>query len=73
MVRKKQYDYYDDNFKATAVALGALSGVQAQAVAGVLNIHPVMLYRWKQEVCEGKIAKTIGLPSPHSSLRRRFC
>ena len=55
MVRKKQYDYYDDDFKATAVALGALRGVETQAVAGVLDIHPVMLYRWKKEVREGKI------------------
>ena len=56
MSRKKQYDYYDDDFKATAVSLGTLPGVQAQTVAGVLDIHPVMLYRWKQEVREGKIA-----------------
>lgn len=55
MVRKKQYDYYDDEFKATAVALGGLPGVEAQAVAGVLDIHPVMLYRWKKDLREGKI------------------
>ena len=29
MVRKKQYDFYDDDYKATAVALGALPGVEA--------------------------------------------
>ena len=55
MSRKKEYDYYDDAFKATAVALGGLPGVEAQAVAGVLDIHPVMLYRWKKELREGKI------------------
>ena len=55
MVRKKQYDFYDDDYKATAVALGALPGVEAQAVAGVLDIHPVMLYRWKKELRDGKI------------------
>jgi transposase-like protein len=55
MARKKHYDFYDDQFKATAVALGALPGVEAQAVAGVLDIHPVMLYRWKKELREGKI------------------
>ena len=55
MYRKKRYDYYDDDFKATAVALGALPVVQAQAVAEVLDIHPVMLYRWKKELREGKI------------------
>ena len=55
MSRKKHYDFYDDQFKATAVTLGSLPGVQAQAVAGVLDIHPVMLYRWKKELREGKI------------------
>ena len=55
MARKKQYDFYGDEFKATAVALGALPGVQSQSVAEVLDIHPVMLYRWKKELREGKI------------------
>lgn len=55
MARKKHYDFYDDQFKTTAVALGALPGVEAQAVARVLDIHPVMLYRWKKELREGKI------------------
>lgn len=55
MARKIQYDYYNDSFKATAVELGALSGVQAKDVAEVLNIHPVMLYRWKKEYREGII------------------
>ena len=57
MVRKTKYDYYDDEFKATAVELGALPGVQSQDVAGVLDIHPVMLYRWKKEYRDGDIMK----------------
>jgi transposase len=57
MVRKTKYDYYDDKFKATAVELGALPGVQAQDVAAVLDIHPVMLYRWKKEYRDGDIMK----------------
>ena len=57
MVRKKKYDFYDDEFKATAVELGALPGVQAQDVALVLDIHPVMLYRWKKEYRDGDIMK----------------
>ena len=57
MVRKTKYDYYDDGFKATAVELGALPGVQAQDVALVLDIHPVMLYRWKKEYRDGDIMK----------------
>ena len=57
MVRKKKYDFYDDQFKATAVALGGLPGTQAKDVAEVLEIHPVMLYRWKKEVSDGVITK----------------
>ncbi len=57
MARKAKYDYYDDDFKATAVELGALPGVQAQDVALALDIHPVMLYRWKKEYRDGDIMK----------------
>ena len=57
MTRKTKYDYYDDAFKATAVELGALKGIQAQDVAKILDIHPVMLYRWKKEYREGIIMK----------------
>lgn len=55
MARKSHYDYYDDAFKATAVELGALPGVSAKDVAEVLDIHPVMLYRWKKELRDGVI------------------
>ena len=57
MARKTKYDYYDDWFKATAVELGALPGIQAKDVAEVLDIHPIMLYRWKKEYREGDIMK----------------
>jgi len=60
MVRKTKYDFYDDSFKATAVALAALPRTYAADVAEILDIHPVMLYRWKKEVREGIIMnKTI--------------
>lgn len=57
MARKKKYDLYDDRFKATAVELGALPGVKAIDVAEILDIHPIMLYRWKKEVRDGDIVK----------------
>ena len=55
MARKTKYDFYDDSFKATAVELGELPGVLAKDVADILNIHPVMLYRWKREYRDGHI------------------
>ena len=55
MTRKSKYDFYDDAFKATAVELGQLPGVQAKDIAQVLDIHPIMLYRWKKEYRDGEI------------------
>ena len=55
MARKTKYDFYGDHFKSTAVELGALPGVKAADVAKVLDIHPVMLYRWKKEYRDGEI------------------
>ena len=55
MARKTKYGSYGDDFKATAVALGELPRVKASDVAQVLDIHPVMLYRWKKELNDGII------------------
>ena len=55
MSRKTKYDTYGDAFKATAVALGELPRVKATDIARVLDIHPVMLYRWKKELHDGII------------------
>lgn len=57
MSRKTKYDSYDDRFKAIAVELGALPGVKAIDVAEILDIHPIMLYRWKKEYRDGGIVK----------------
>lgn len=55
MARKKHYNFYDDRFKATAVALTQIPGVMTKHVAGVLDIHEVMLYRWRMEMRRGQI------------------
>jgi transposase-like protein len=72
MTRKTQYDYYDDSFKATAVELGSLPGVIAKDVANVLNIHPIMLYRWKKELREGLIVKQSEKGSLDTAERREL-
>ena len=46
---------YSDEFKATAVRLSQLSGVQIQEVAASLYIHPFMLSRWRKQAREGRI------------------
>ena len=49
MARRTKYNYNNDDFKATAVELNRLPGVLAIHVAETLDIHPVMLYRWRKE------------------------
>ena len=46
---------YTEEFKSKAVQLSLLEGVQVQAVAKTLDIHPFMLSRWRKEYREGKI------------------
>jgi len=46
---------YPNEFKAKAVQLSLLEGVQVQEVAKTLDIHPFMLSRWRKEYREGKI------------------
>ena len=46
---------YSDRFKATAVRLSRLPGVEVQDVAESLYIHPFMLSRWRKQAREGRI------------------
>lgn len=46
---------YTEEFKATAVRLSRLPGVQVQDVAASLCIHPFMLSRWRKQAREGHI------------------
>lgn len=46
---------YSDEFKATAVRLSELPGVEVQDVAASLYIHPFMLSRWRKLARDGKI------------------
>ena len=46
---------YSEDFKATAVRLSELEGVQVRDVADAFAIHPLMLSRWRKEVREGRI------------------
>lgn len=74
MKRRKHYNSYDDDFKATAVALTEIPGVLGTHVAEALDIHEVMLYRWRMEMRRGQImAKKKGItidPELKSELKR---
>ena len=51
----RKVNRYSEEFKATAVKLSHLQGVQVKDVADSLDIHPFMLSRWRKEIREGRI------------------
>jgi transposase len=55
MKRKEKHTFYNYQFKHTAVAVTNHPNIQSVDVAAALGIHPIMLYRWRQEMREGKI------------------
>jgi transposase len=51
----RRVEKYGDRFKATAVKLSSLPGVQIKDVAAALDIHPFMLSLWRRQVRERMI------------------
>ena len=51
----KKVHRYSVEFKLTAVKLSGMPGVQVQTVADALDIHPIMLSRWRKEAREGEL------------------
>jgi len=46
---------YSTEFKVTAVKLSQQPGVQVQAVAQALEIHPFMLSKWRKDARDGRL------------------
>ena len=46
---------HTNEFKVKAVLLSLQEGVQVKEVAETLDIHPIMLSRWRKEYREGKM------------------
>ena len=46
---------YSDEFKLTAVRLSKQPGLQIQAVAAALEIHPFMLSKWRKDLRDGRL------------------
>jgi transposase len=55
MRRKEKHTFYNYQFKHTAVKITDHPNIQSIDVAEALGIHPIMRYRWRQEMREGKI------------------
>ena len=53
MKKKEIHTYYNYQFKHTAVSVTNHPDILSVDVAEALNIHPIMLYRWRQEMREG--------------------
>ena len=52
---RKRLPRYSLEFKQGAVRLTKVPGLEVQVVAEALDIHPVMLSRWRQEAREGRL------------------
>ena len=69
----KRVQEYSAEFKLAAVRLSRQRGVQVQAVAAALDIHPCMLSRWRKEVRDGVLrgrrAPAVKVP-PAREIRR---
>jgi transposase len=51
---RKTWQYTTD-FKVKAVKLGFQDGIQVKQVAEGLDIHPLLLSRWRKEYRDGKL------------------
>jgi transposase len=67
---------YSLEFKLKAVKLSQLKGVEVQAVADALEIHPFMLSRWRKEARDGVLRGRVSLPravkAPAAGAMKRF-
>lgn len=54
---------YSLEFKLKAVKLSQLKGVEVQAVAEALEIHPFMLSKWRKEAREGVLRGRVSAPA----------
>ena len=55
MKKKEIHTFYNYQFKHTAVRVTNHPDIQTVDVADALSIHPIMLYRWRGEMCNGKL------------------
>lgn len=53
--KSSKHTFYNYQFKWTAVTLANHPDIQGRSVADALDIHPIMLYRWKKEMRDGEI------------------
>jgi len=63
---------YSREFKLTAVRLSQQPGLEVQAVAAALDIHPFMLSKWRKQVRDGALrgkGRDLRVPPPREIRR----
>jgi len=71
----KKTQRYGVAFKRAAVELSRRPGLEVQAVAEALDIHPFMLSRWRKEFREGRLRQAQETPrrrAPKAGLVREI-
>jgi len=72
----RKVERYSLEFKLKAVRLSQLKGVEVQAVADALEIHPFMLSRGRREardgVLRGRVSLANALTTPSAGEMKRF-
>ena len=58
----RKIHHYSLEFKLKAVKLSQLKGVEVQAVADALEVHPFMLSRWRKEARDGVLRGRVSMP-----------
>jgi len=56
ILNEKRVIEYEKEYKVKVVELTEGLDVKAIEVAAILGLHPIMLYRWRQEYREGKLS-----------------
>jgi transposase len=71
---------YSKEFKVMVVRLTETLSINAADIAEVLSLHPVMVYRWRQEFREGKlvfeptrkVSMTLNRPTPKPPSKKQI-
>ena len=72
----RKVQQYTLEFKLKAVKLSQLKGVEVQAVADALEIHPFMLSKWRKDARDGvlrgrvSVAAAVTKPPPARDMKR---
>ena len=69
---RKRLPRYGLEFKLKTVRLTQIPGMEVQAVAEALDLHPVMVSRWRQEFREGRLKDVAPEPKISRQLVREI-